>query len=116
MSKQTHKKVNNVLLTLLVVSFIIMISGCARKEAEIVIQKEKELVYILPPKEFTEPIIIPKPISQEQYLKMNYKEKEKELGQYGVRLINTLKNENKKKALLAEYIKEREGKENAEAK
>lgn len=116
MSKQTHKKVNNLLLTLLLISFIVIVSGCARKEAEMVVQKEKEIIYVLPPKEFTEPIIIPKPISPEQYLKMNYKEKEKELGQYGIRLINTLKNENKKKALLARYIKEREGKVDGETK
>lgn len=87
---------------------LLLFAGCGYKEAEIIIEKEKEIVYITPPVSFTKPIDIPKPISEDIYLKMNLKDKEKELGIYTIKLLNLLHIENDKKIELQKYINSKE--------
>ena len=94
------------LLSSILLSFLFI--GCGYKEAEIVIQKEREIVYITPPVSFTKPIDIPSPISESEYLKMNLKDKEKTLGLYAIQLLNLLHIENDKKLELKKYIDNKE--------
>lgn len=93
---------------MILISSIFIFAGCGHKEPEVVVEKEKEVVYILPPEQFTNKIIVPAPPPKDIYLKMNYKEKEKALGIYAVNLLNLINIENSKKTRLNEYIKSRQ--------
>lgn len=95
---------------LLLILLLFVLSGCGYKEAEIIVQKEVETVYILPPKESYEKINIPAPISREKYLSLNIKNREKELAIYIAKLISEIKNENMKKNEVLKYIQSYEKK------
>jgi hypothetical protein len=81
-----------------------MFTGCGYKEEKIVVQEKVKTVYILPPKEATEKIEIPTPISREKYLSLNIKDREKELGIYTTKLLSAIKIENAKKEEVLKYI------------
>lgn len=93
------------LLTLLIIAIsIILFTGCGYKEDKILVQEKIETVYILPPKEATEKIELPAPISKDKYLSLNIKDREKELGIYIIKLISAIKTENDKKEEVLKYI------------
>lgn len=87
---------------------IVLLVGCGYKEPEILVEKEREVVYITPPVSFIKPIDIPAPVSESEYLKMNLKDKEKTLGLYTIQLLNLLHIENDKKLELKKYIDNKE--------
>lgn len=93
---------------LILISSILMFTGCGHKEPEVIIQKEVVVEYITPPEAFTEKIVMPTPPPKKVYLKMNYKDKEKALGIYTINLINLIHIENEKKNKLSEYIKNKQ--------
>ena len=94
-------------LKILIVAVIsaLVFTGCGHKENAILIQDKIETVYILPPKEVTEKIVIPEPISKEKYLSLNIKDREKELAIYTTKLISVINIENAKKEEVLKYIK-----------
>lgn len=89
---------------------VILFTGCGHKEPEILIQKEIENIYVLPPKDSCEKIIIPAPIAREKYMILNIKDKEKELGIYVTKLLSSIKADNEKKEELFKYLEEYEKK------
>lgn len=95
-------------LLLLALISLLFFSGCSNKEAEIIIQKEIVVKYILPPISFSAKANVPEPINKEAYLNLNFKDKEKELGLYIVELLTIINIENDKKDKVLEYIKEKE--------
>ena len=95
-------------ILILLISSILLFTGCGHKEPEIIVQKEVVVEYITPPEAFTTKITMPTPPPEDVYLKMNFKDKEKALGIYTVNLINLIHIENEKKAKLAEYIKNKQ--------
>ena len=98
------KMVNSLRALLIIAISAIMFTGCGYKEEKIVVQEKVETVYILPPKEATEKIEIPTPISREKYLSLNIKDREKELGIYTTKLLSAIKIENAKKEEVLKYI------------
>jgi len=97
-------------IVLLGIFAILLFTGCGHKEPEILIQKEIETVYVLPPKDACEKIVIPAPIEREKYMILNIKDKEKELGIYITRLLSSIKTDNEKKEELYRYLQEYEKK------
>lgn len=95
-------------IILLAVLAIFAFTGCGHKEVEILIQKEIETVYVIPPKEAYEKIVIPAPMSVEKYMSLNIRDREKELGIYVTKLISEMKAENMKKDEILKYIQEYE--------
>ena len=95
-------------IILLATLAIFAFTGCGYKEVEILIQKEIETVYVIPPKEAYEKILIPTPISAEKYMSLNIRDREKELGIYVTKLISEMKAENMKKDEILKYIQEYE--------
>lgn len=102
-------------IILLAIAAIFIFTGCGHKEPEIVIQKEIETVYVMPPKEAYEKIIIPAPIAKEKYMSLNIRDREKELGIYITKLISEMKAENLKKEEIIKYLEDAE-KKNKEIK
>lgn len=102
-------------IILLAIAAMFVFTGCGYKEAEIIVQKEIETVYVMPPKEAYEKIIIPTPIAKEKYMSLNIRDREKELGIYVTRLISEMKTENLKKEEIVKYLKDIE-KKNKEVK
>lgn len=102
-------------IVLLAITAIFVFTGCGHKEPEILIQKEIETVYVMPPKEAYEKIIIPTPIAKEKYMSLNIRDREKELGIYITRLISEIKAENLKKEEVVKYLEDIE-KKNKEIK
>lgn len=102
-------------IILLAIAAMFMLTGCGHKEPEILIQKEIETVYIMPPKEAYEKIIIPAPIDKEKYMSLNIRDREKELGIYITKLISEMKAENLKREEIVKYLEDAE-KKNKEIK
>lgn len=102
-------------IILLAIAAMLILTGCGHREPEILIQKEIETVYIMPPKETYEKIIIPTPIDKEKYMSLNIRDREKELGIYITRLISEMKAENLKKEEIIKYLEDIE-KKNKEVK
>ena len=96
--------VNSLRALLIIAISAIMLTGCGYKEERIVVQEKVKTVYVLPPKEATEKIEIPAPISKEKYLSLNIKDREKELGIYTTKLLSAIKIENAKKEEVLKYI------------
>ena len=87
---------------------IVLFVGCGYKEPEILVEKEKEVVYIIPSASFTKKIDIPAPMPEQEYLGLNLKDKEKTLGLYSIQLLNLLHIENDKKVELQKYIDDKQ--------
>lgn len=97
-------------LFLVAIFAMFIFTGCGHKEAEIVIQKEVETVYVMPPKEAYEKINIPIPIAREKYTSLNIKDREKELGIYITRLLSEIKTDSMRKDEVIKYLNEIESK------
>ena len=98
------KKITSLKILVAAVISALVFTGCGHKENAILVQDKIETVYILPPKEVTEKIVIPEPISKEKYLSLNIKDREKELAIYTTKLISVINIENEKKEEVLNYI------------